>query len=109
MVSYFVSEQPTVERSLVAGPPGGGQQYQPCHEHKMSAQLAMLPMFAKYCSLHMYVSHLAISIVVVLVHDCLSLLVVTLKLHNSCICNLDWWLNVKVYESFLRKKWCCDS
>ena len=57
----------------------------------------------------MYVSHLAISIVVVLVHDCLSLLVVTLKLHNSCICNLDWWLNVKVYESFLRKKWCCDS
>ena len=44
----------------------------------------------------MYVFHLAISVIVVLVHDCLSLLVVTLKLYVSYICDLGRWLSVKV-------------
>ena len=55
MVSYFVSEQPTVERSLAAGPPGGWQYYYPCHLHGMSVQLAVLSQLAKYCPLHLYV------------------------------------------------------
>ena len=74
----------------------------------MSAQLAMLPINVCQILSTTYVSHLAISIVVVLVHDCLSLLVVTLKLHNSYIFNLDWWLSVKVLRC-MRSSWCCDS
>ena len=88
MVSYFVSEQPTVERSLVAGPPG--------HRATLSSlsltyNVRPVGNVANVCQIlsTTYVFHLAISIVVVLVHDCLSLLVVTLKLHNSYICNLD--------------------